>query len=103
MIKKDELSEYYHCFLIPGKGNDNISKLHDLLYSEKLKQYLRTDIEYLPHINIGNSKDKNSCEKMVSKWNAFDYCITGSISKLSVVSYNNSVVTLIKELELSVE
>ena len=40
-INKDAFNDYYHTFLVPDEGYSKIVKLHDKLYSDKLKNNLR--------------------------------------------------------------
>lgn len=53
-IKGLELSWDNWLFLLVKDGNSKIVKLHDELYSGKLKDFLRKDIEFIPHIAIGS-------------------------------------------------
>ena len=99
-INKDAFSDYFHAFLVPDEGYSQIVRVHDKLYSEKLKDNLRLDIDFVPHIGIGNSKDKFLCKKMVDKWNEKEFSIQGTISLLTVVKYENNTVTKIEEIEL---
>ncbi len=40
-------------FLTLKKGNEKVIRLHDELYSGVFAPYLRTDIQYIPHIGLG--------------------------------------------------
>ena len=98
---KDELQKgLYHQFLIPGKGNTEIIALHDKLYSGILAPGLRTDIPYIPHIGIGNSKNKDQCGQAVDELNTQPIDISGSIKNLTVVQYLNNKVTPLIEIQL---
>ncbi len=99
-INKDAFSDYYHTFLVPDEGYSKIVKLHDKLYNDKLKGNLRLDLDFVPHIGIGNSLDKNACKKMVDEWNEKEFSITGRISHLTLVNYENNLVTEIEKIEL---
>jgi hypothetical protein len=88
-INKDRFSDHYHAFLVPDEGFSNIVKLHDKMYCDKLRDNLRLDIDFIPHIGIGNSLDKFFCKSMVDEWNSIDFLIAGSISKLTIVKYEN--------------
>lgn len=98
IIHKDAFSDQFHEFLIPAKGNTEIIELHDQLYSRKLLQELRTDIEYIPHIGIGNSKNLNECKVRIN--NLQVPLIRGIISKLSIVRYVDNTISKIAEIEL---
>ena len=100
-INKDALKDYYHAFLVPDEGYSRLVKLHDKLYSEKFKDNLRLDIDFIPHIGIGNSKDKFLSKKMVDEWNTKEFSISGTISCLTIVKYHNNVVTKIEEIKLN--
>lgn len=99
-INKDAFSDYFHTFLVPDEGYSIFIKLHDKLYSNKFKSSLRLDIDFVPHIGIGNSLDKFACKKMVDEWNEKEFSISGRISHLTIVKYENNCVTKIKDIEL---
>lgn len=94
-INKDAFSDYYYIFLVPDEGSSDILKLHDKLYSEILASNLRLDLDFIPHITIGNSKDKFDCKRIVDEWNSRNFCIKGGIDKLTIVEHiKNTVVNL---------
>ncbi len=99
-INKDVFSEYFHTFLVPDEGYSKVIKLHDLLYSGKLKDNLRLDIDFVPHIGIGNSKDGFHCQQMAGEWNEKEFAIDGTISRLTIVNYESDAVTKLQEIEL---
>jgi hypothetical protein len=99
-INKDAFSEYYHAFLVPDEGNSNFIKIHDKLYSEKLKENHRMDLDFIPHIGIGNSKEKMDCKKMVDEWNTNDFAISGTVSCLTVVEFKDNSIRNIAEIPL---
>ena len=63
-INKDAFSDYYYEFLVPDKGYSDIVKLHDKLYSGILSKCLRLDIDFIPHIGIGDSLESNITKKI---------------------------------------
>ncbi len=87
--------------LVPDKGYSNIVKLHDKLYSDKLFNHLRLDIDFIPHMGIANSRGKYKLKKWADEWNAKDFLIAGSIESLMVVDYTDDVLTDIKEVQLN--
>jgi hypothetical protein len=72
-ITKDSFSDYYYLLLVPDEGYSRIVKMHDKLYSDKLKDNLRLDIDFTPHMGIADSLDKYECKKMVDEWNANNF------------------------------
>lgn len=99
-INKDAFNEYYHTFLVPDEGFSKFIKIHDGLYSEKLKENHRLDLDFIPHIGIGNSLNKLECKKMVDEWNKNDFAIKGTVTTLTVVEFENNTVRKIMDLKL---
>lgn len=99
-ISKDAFTDCYHTFLVPDEGYSNIVKLHDKLYSSLLKNNQRLDIDYIPHIGVGNSPDKHVCKKMVDEWNAMDFSIPGQVDQLTIVKFENNSILHLKEIPL---
>lgn len=99
-INKDAFSDYYHTLLVPDEGYSNIVKMHDHLYSGIFNNQLRLDIDFIPHIGVGNSKNKFICKQSVDEWNRKDFSIEGSITHLTMVKYENEMVTDIDSFSL---
>jgi hypothetical protein len=99
-VNKDSVLDYYHLLLVPDKGYSRIVKLHDRLYSDKLFNHLRLDIDFIPHIGIANSKDPYEVKNWADTWNKNDFSINGSIESLTVVDYSNNILTDLEEVEL---
>ncbi len=98
ILNKDAFSDYYHEFLVPQKGFDDIVKFHDKLYSGKLLPNLRNDIEYIPHIGIGKSKDMNISKRRLDDLNI--PTIRGQINELIIANYENNIVSEITSIKL---
>ena len=69
-INRDLTGSYYHEFLVPDAGYSALVKLHDRLYSGLLAPYLRLDVDFIPHIGIGNSEDPLVAKRNVDALNA---------------------------------
>ncbi len=100
-VNKDSFQDYWHVFLAPEKGYSKIVKLHDKMYSGKLFSNLRLDIDFIPHVGIGNSKDMTECKKLVDELNKSELSISGSIEKLDVVLYQNNKIETLEVIELN--
>lgn len=100
VINKDSFSNNYDAFLVPDEGFGRIVKLHDKLYTDKLSPYHRLDISYIPHISIANSTDPFHIKKIVDQLNEKDQAITGLISSLDIINYENRVITTIEKIQL---
>ena len=101
VINKDSFSDNYDAFLVPDEGFSSIVKLHDKLYSDKLSYHHRLDISYIPHISIANSNDAQAVKTIVDDWNSKDLAISGKISSLDIINYENRVITTMERIELA--
>ena len=99
-ISKDAFNDYYHVFLVPDEGFSSIVKLHDELYSGLLFNQLRLDIDFIPHIGIGNSKDKLKCKKLVDEWNSTPFAIHGQVNQLTIVKFTDNKIIDLEEIRL---
>lgn len=99
-INKDAFNNYYHVFLVPDQGFGEIVRLHDILYSGVLNNNLRLDIDFIPHIGIGNSTDSIKVKAMVDHLNEKEFLIKGTITHLTIADFTNNVVTAIEEIIL---
>lgn len=100
IIDKDAFNEYWHIFLTPDQGYSSIVKLHDRLYSGKLKDTLILEIPFIPHVGIGNSRDKWHCKELIDEINSSDIQIHGRINALDIVRYENDKVETLKKIFL---
>ncbi len=99
-LNKDAFQELYHAFLVPDEGHSHIVKLFEKISSGKLFQYRHLDVDYLPHIGIGNSTDPLRCLEMVRQWNKQEFEIAGRVSMLDIADYNGEKVQTIKRIPL---
>ncbi len=96
----DFSNKFFHEFLVPDEGYSKIVKLHDKLYSGRLIDNLRLDIDFIPHIGIGNSEDVSRCKKNIDKLNSQNLIISGSVQTLDIVKYENNKIETIKKVDL---
>ncbi len=87
-VNKDAFLDDYHLLLVPDKGYSDVVKLHDRLYSGRLFEDLRLDIDFIPHVGIANSKDKFEVKEWADQWNSEDFSIDGRIDRLTVIEYD---------------
>ena len=100
VVVKDSLSDFTDVFLVPDEGYSNIVKLHDKLYSGILKNELRLDIPFIPHIGIGGSINSLESKSIADELNKLNFSIKGIIDKLDIVSYNYPEVKTEKVMNL---
>lgn len=103
VICKDSFSDNYDAFLVPDEGHSTLVKLHDRLYSQKLARHHRLDVSYIPHMSIAYSPDVHHVKDIVDNWNATEPPITGTISSLDIINYENRVITTIERVVLKCE
>lgn len=99
-INQDDSGEYFHEFLVPDTGYSNIVKLHDKLYADKFASALRYDIDFIPHIGIGNSDDVRESKKRVDDINAQSVSINGRVSDITIVEYKDDTITSLRKIAL---
>ena len=99
-INQDDSGEYYHEFLVPDKGYSDIVRLHDKFYSGNLAGHLRFDIDFIPHIGIGNADNVQDSKKRVSALNEQMVNIKGKIDTLDIIEYAGGPVKTIEEIIL---
>ena len=99
-VNRDVVNDCYHTFLIPDKGYSKMVKLHDRLYSDKLKAHLRLDIDFIPHITIGTAADASSCKKMADDWNEKDIEIRGILKFADIVQHAAGKVITLERIKL---
>jgi hypothetical protein len=101
VVNQDFSKEYFHEFLVPDEGFSGFIKLHDKLYSNNLKKHLRFDIDFIPHVGIGNHKEFNVCKKRVDILNDKDLSIKGSVGSVDIVEYIDNKVVILERIELA--
>ena len=102
-LNKDAFSEYYHVFLVPDEGYSHFIKLHDKLYNGTLFPQRALQVDFIPHIVIGNSRDPRKCLDMITHWNRRPFSIAGRISVLDIIKYEKNIVETIKRLPLKTQ
>lgn len=99
-INQDDGRKFFHEFLVPDEGYSNIVKLHDKLYSGVFKKFWRYDIDYIPHIGIGNSDNVKESKDRVDELNQGKIEIACTVDAIDVIKYENDKVETIKSLDL---
>jgi len=99
-IVEDDSKTYFHAFLIPSIGLEEITQLHDVLYTDSLEGELRLDIPFIPHLGIGNNPNKKIMEELVNTINKPGISIAGEIDTLTVSEYDGSKVIDVQQIPL---
>lgn len=101
IVVEDDSKTFYHTFIVPSKGYDEIITIHDLLYSGELSSELREDIPFIPHIGIGTCDKQKPMQSLVKRLNTEKFYIAGTLDKVSIVQYDGAKVTDITTTALS--
>ena len=99
-INQNDDAKYYHEFLVPDTGYSNIVKLHDKLYSGLFAPHLRFDIDFIPHIGIGNSDDAQISKQRVDELNTRGVSISGRVESVDVIEFVDGKVMTIEKISL---
>lgn len=99
-VNFDSSGSFYHEFLVPDQGYSDIVKLHDKLYSGTLAKNLRLDIDFIPHIGIGNTDESTESKQRVDTINTDGVSIAGSIDSIDIVKYENDLVQTVEKIQL---
>jgi hypothetical protein len=100
VLSKDAFQDLYHVFLVPDEGYSQILKMHYQISGNRWFPYRLLDIDYTPHIGIGNTKDPHQCVEWVESWNREEFSISGKITALVIANYENDVVETIDRIFL---
>jgi hypothetical protein len=101
VLNKDAFIDIYHAFLVPDEGYSQMVKLHDRLYGGKLFQHRFFEIDFIPHLGIGNSEEPLICLEMIKHWNSADFVIPGLITSLDIVKIENNSINTILNIPLT--
>lgn len=100
-VVEDHSKMYFHAFLIPSDGSNEIIKLHDAFYTDALKSELRADIPFIPHLGIGNDDSEQTMKDLAKRLSADGISINGQISELTVAEFDGTKVVDITKIPLS--
>lgn len=92
-------------FLTIKEGNKQIVKLHDDLYSGVMAKYLRTDIEYIPHVGLGlfskedseQELDKILYEQALTEAENLHLDYTCMLDQISLIKLDDSKKAIVSE------
>ncbi len=87
----------WHIFLVPDEGHSEIVKLHDKLYTGWLAGSLRLDLNFIPHMTVGDHVSADRCKALADELNARDFRMSGKFLDVHIASYtDNKIVTIAK-------
>ncbi|PLW67953.1 hypothetical protein C0039_15065 [Pseudohalioglobus lutimaris] len=95
----DSDSDDFYVFLTPDEGLSDICRLHDKLYSGKLKQFHRIEIPYIPHIGIATMPDARRIQFLCDELNASSFSIGGTLESATICAYDGTQVVDLERIE----
>lgn len=99
MLGNDDSNDNYYVFLVPDKGNSDISLLHDQIYKGKLNKFHRLDIPFIPHIGIATIPDAQKVKELCDELNSSSISISGSIDSITICEYDGKIISDIANIE----
>jgi 2'-5' RNA ligase len=72
-------------FLVPDEGFGEVVRLHDGLYGGRLKDGLRLDIPFIPHITMGSGVTLTAAKAQVDSLNSRKLDLEFLVDRLTVV------------------
>ncbi|CAN5645504.1 hypothetical protein BH23PAT2_BH23PAT2_00050 [soil metagenome] len=99
-INQNDDGKYYHEFLVPDTGYSHIVKLHDKLYSGLFAPHLRFDIDFIPHIGIGNSDEAQISKQRIDELNTKGISISGRVESVDVIEFKDGKIATIEKINL---
>ncbi|ENJ6135786.1 2'-5' RNA ligase [Bacillus anthracis] len=73
-----------YLFLEVERGKEQIAKLHDMLYTEPLRQFLKEDIPYIPHVTVGRKESAELAAEVAKDIHSFPEKLQCVIDRISV-------------------
>ncbi len=73
-----------YLFLEVERGKEQITKLHDMLYTEPLRQFLKEDIPYIPHVTVGRKESAELAAEVAKDIHSFPEKLQCVIDRISV-------------------
>ncbi|MFD2680292.1 2'-5' RNA ligase family protein [Bacillus seohaeanensis] len=71
-----------YLFLNVKQGNDEIIRIHDLLYTGILKEYYFREVSFIPHITIGRLQSKKDFRQALLQTSKFDSTFETKINSI---------------------
>lgn len=100
-ISRDDSGGCFHEFLVPDEGNSDLIRMHDRLYSGVFAPHLRFDLDFVPHLGIGNADTAMESKARIDRLNHAGVDIRGTVETLDVVAYDGASVRTIETIDLA--
>ncbi|MFD1675060.1 2'-5' RNA ligase family protein [Alicyclobacillus fodiniaquatilis] len=75
-----------YLFLNVKRGNDEIIKLHDQLYTGLLRNFLNRNLTYMPHLTVGRIEDASVFQLALSETESFVTPFATTVDEIAIES-----------------
>ncbi|MEJ2245338.1 MAG: 2'-5' RNA ligase family protein [Acidobacteriota bacterium] len=97
---RDHMNSRSCVFILPTTGSENITSLHDCLYSGEFRGDLRKDLPYQPHVTVARKSRYVECAALASSLNDRGIDIPGRLETISVIAIQPASITPLAEFDL---
>ena len=99
-VVKSVNDDIWFLLMVPDEGYSEIIRLHDDLYRDILREHLRLDIPFIPHITVGIFDDGESCKAAADKINRDRFEIHGRLGAVDVALYSDDRIETLRRISL---
>ncbi len=99
-VVEDHSKTYFHAFLVPSEGAEEIIKLHDAFYTDVLESELRADIPFIPHLGIANDDSEQNINDLAKRLSSEGISIKGEINELTIAEFDGTKVVNVSKVSL---
>jgi 2'-5' RNA ligase len=92
-----------HVFLVPERGREELTALHDRLYQGVLRPLLRRDIPFVPHITVAAHTQLETCQDLARELNRAHPVVRGTIQELELIEVGDASVRTLRAFALGPE
>jgi 2'-5' RNA ligase len=82
---RDILGDGGHVFLVPEKGGRELAALHDRLYRGTLRERLREDMPFVPHVTVGAKPSMTECIALADALGREARPIPGVVNRVELI------------------
>jgi len=100
VVYHNQFSNQFEIFLLSDESDDNMIKMHDMLYEGELASELRSDIPYVPHVTIASNESREEMDKLAASINQKDLSIECAVEEVTICSYDGKKVKTIESISL---
>lgn len=86
--------------LVPERGFSDLVRVRSMLYRGALREALRLDVPFIPHLSVGEFDDPERAWRMADRLNEDRPAVLGSLRELAVVELDGESVQTLARIPL---